>query len=107
MVTLRFQSCLTYRMFKQKDSVLNTSAISVVTKSSMKPRSGTTTNHHLHGSGERNGDQRKTKVSFGRTMMRALSCSGWQKGTARDEMMLNSEEIKPIYNFSVYQVTLV
>ena len=56
----------------QKDSVLNTSAITAVTKSSMKPRSGTTTNHHLRGSGERNGKQRRTKVSFGRTMIRAL-----------------------------------
>ena len=52
--------------------MLNTSAITAVTKSSMKPRSGATTNRHLRGSGERNGEQRRTKVSFGRTMMRAL-----------------------------------
>jgi len=38
----------------------------------MKPRSGATTNRHLHGSGERNGEQRRTKVRFGRTMMSAL-----------------------------------
>jgi len=31
-----------------------------------------TANSHLRGSGERNGAQRKTKVSFGRTMMQAL-----------------------------------
>ena len=31
--------------FKQKDSVLNTSAITAVTKVSMKPRSGATANH--------------------------------------------------------------
>ena len=52
--------------------MLNTSAITAVIKSSMKPRSGATTNRHLRGSGERNGEQRRTKVSFGRTMMRAL-----------------------------------
>ena len=38
----------------------------------MEPQSGITTNHHLRGSGERNGEQRRTKVSFGRTMMQAL-----------------------------------
>ena len=37
--------------FQQKGSVLH------ITKSSMKPRSGTTTNCHLQGSGERNGEQ--------------------------------------------------
>ena len=58
--------------FKQKDSVLNTSVITAVTKSSMKPQSGATANCHLHGSEERNGEQRRIKISFGRTMMRAL-----------------------------------
>jgi len=52
--------------------MLNTSTITAVTKSSMKPRSGATTNRHLCGSGERNQEQRKTKVSFGRTMIQAL-----------------------------------
>ena len=52
--------------------MLNTSAITAVTKSSMKPQSGATANHHLYGSGERNGEQRRTKGSIGRTMIRAL-----------------------------------
>ena len=52
--------------------MLNTSAITAVTKISMKPRSGTTANHHLRGSQERNGEQRRTKINFGRTMMRVL-----------------------------------
>jgi len=52
--------------------VLNTSAITAVIKSSMKPRSDATANCHLGSSGERNGEQNRTKVSFGRTMMRAL-----------------------------------
>jgi len=57
--------------------MLNTSAITAVTKSSMNPRSGATTNHHLRGSGKENGVQRKTKVSFGRTMMQALELQRW------------------------------
>jgi len=52
--------------------MLNTSAITAVTNSSMKPQSGVTTNRHLHSNGERNGEQRRTKISFGRTMIRAL-----------------------------------
>ena len=45
---------------------MNTSAITAVTKSSIKPA---TENVHLCGSGERNGEKRTTKVSFGRTVM--------------------------------------
>jgi len=45
-------------IFKQKDSVLNTSVITAVTKSSIKPRSSPTANCRLHSSGERNGEQR-------------------------------------------------
>ena len=33
---------------------------------------GLSLDHHLRSSGERNGAQRRTKVSFGRTMMQAL-----------------------------------
>jgi len=51
-------SVLSSIQFKQKDSVLNTSVIATVTKSSMKPRSGATANRHLCSSGERNGEQR-------------------------------------------------
>ena len=52
--------------------MLNTSAVTAVTKSSMKPRSSTTINRHLDNSEERNGKQRRSKVNFGKTMMRAL-----------------------------------
>jgi len=38
----------------------------------MKLWSDATANCHLRGSGERNQEKRRTKVSFGRTMMRAL-----------------------------------
>ena len=29
-------------------------------------------------------------------MMQALDCCGWQKDMSPDEVMLNSEEIKPV-----------
>jgi len=38
----------------------------------MKPQSGATANRHLRNSQERNGEQRRTKISFGRTMIQAL-----------------------------------
>jgi len=38
----------------------------------MKPQSGATTNCHLRSSEEKNGEQRRASISFGRTMMRAL-----------------------------------
>ena len=75
--------------------MLNTSStITAVTKSSMKPQSGATTYRHLRGSEERNGEQRRTKVSFGRTMMRALELQRLAKGhiSRRSDI----EEIKPI-----------
>jgi len=77
-----------------------------VTKSSMKPWSGANTNRHLRSSGERNGEQRRTKVSFGRTMIKALELqrlvkrhiSGWS-----DIKQWRNQA----YSFSSYQVTLV
>ena len=45
---------------------------------------------------KRNGVQKRTKVSFGGTMLQALSCCSWQKGMSRDDATLNSEEIKPV-----------
>ena len=45
-------------MFQAEDSVRNTSAITTVTKSSMKPWSDATANRYLCGSGEKNGEQR-------------------------------------------------
>jgi len=52
--------------------VLNTSAITAVTKSSMKPRSGATKNLNLSGNGERNGRTKENKGKLGRTMIREL-----------------------------------
>ena len=42
--------------------MLNTSAITAGTKSSMKSQSGATTNCHLRGSGEKNVEQRLALV---------------------------------------------
>ena len=57
---LCFQRCLTfYRMFHTKDSMRNTFATTTVTKSSMKPWRDAAANHHLCGSGERDGVQRR------------------------------------------------
>ena len=79
--------------FKRKDSVLNTSAINAITKSSTKPWSVATANRHLCGSGKVNQEQRWGLVE---PWCEHWSCSGWWKGTSRDEATLNSEEIKPI-----------
>ena len=38
----------------------------------LTPLNTYTANRHLRGKGERNGVQRRTKVSFGRTIIRAL-----------------------------------
>ena len=50
-------------------------------------------NGHLRSSGERNGEQRRKKVSFSRTVMQC----GWQKDTSRDKVMLNSTKINKKY----------
>jgi len=51
-------------------------------------------NHHLCGKRERNGVQRRTKVSFSRTMMQALELLQWVKGTSWNETTLSSAKIK-------------
>jgi len=59
-------------VFKQRDSMRNTFAITIVSKSSMKPWCSATTNRHLRSSGERNEEQMRTKVSFGRIIIQAF-----------------------------------
>ena len=48
---------------------------------------------HLHSSGQRNGAKRRTKISFGRTMIQLPELLQFAK---RDEMMMISAKIKPI-----------
>ena len=62
-----------------------------------------TANRHLRGKGRRNGVQRRTKVSLGRTMMQAYS---WRKGTSPDEATLKSEEIKPVAIIAIIELHL-
>ena len=52
-----------------------------------------TANRHLCGNGEA---QRRTKGSFGKTMMQALELLQLAKGTSPDRVTLKSEEIKPV-----------
>ena len=75
-VVLHFKEC-----FKRVKHFCNQS----ITKSSTKPWSGASTNHHLCGNGERNQEQSRTKVSFGRTMMQ-LELQQLAKGTPLDEV---------------------
>ena len=49
-----------------------------------------------NAAGERNGTQRKTNVSFGIPWCKHWSCCSWQKGTSREKVMINSQEIKPV-----------
>ena len=48
-------------------------------------------NHHIHSSGESNGEQRKKGKSHDANIGAAAI-----KGTSRDEATLNSGEIKPV-----------
>ena len=83
-------------VLSKKDSVINTFAITAVTKSFMKPWSGAISNCHLRGKGERNGKQ------IGRTMMQALELLRWQKSTSWDKATLNQA-----HSHSGYWIMLV
>ena len=67
---LAHQTC--WATFQAKNNVKSTPASSALTLVSHRSQNVCTTNRHLRRSGERNGAQRRTKVSFGRTMMQAL-----------------------------------
>ena len=86
--------------------MLNISVITAIVKSSMKPQSRATTNCHLRSSGERNKEQRRTKVSFARTMIRTLELQRLAKrhisGRSDIEQLRNQA-----YSFSSYRVRLV
>jgi len=81
-------------------------SLQLYTKSSMKSRSGTTANRHLRSSGKDNGEYRRTKVSFGRTMMQAFELQWMAKkhisGQSDVEQLRNQA-----YSFSGYQFMLV
>ena len=56
-----------------------------------------TANRHLRDKKERKkGMKKRTKVSFGRTMIKPPELLRLAKSTSPDEVTLNSEEIKPV-----------
>ena len=76
-----------------KNSIRNVPASAALTQVSHQSHNVRTVNCHLHSKEERNGAQRKTKVSFGRTMMQALELLRLMKGHVSRR---NSKEIKPV-----------
>ena len=55
------------------------------------------------------GTQRRTKVSFGRTMMQVLDVLWFAKShiLGQLDIAMNGEEIKPVYSYSHYRITVV
>jgi len=74
LLSLHFVLLLAYvgQHSKQKNDVRSSSASSALTLVLHRSHNVHTANRHLCGSGGRNGAQRRTKVSFSRTMMQAL-----------------------------------
>ena len=58
--------------FQAKNNVRSTSASIALAQVSHRSHNTHTANRHLRSSGERNGAQRRTKVTIGRTMMQTL-----------------------------------
>jgi len=75
-VLLRFVLLLPFRTcwetFQAKNNVRSAPASSALTLVSHRSHNACIANCHLSGSELRNGAQKRTKVSFGRTMMQAL-----------------------------------
>ena len=70
-VSLHFVLLLAFQAtFQAENNVRSTPASSTLTLVLYRRHNTHTANRYLHGSGERNGAQRKTKVSFGRTIKR-------------------------------------
>ena len=70
-VSLCFVSLLDLRC-QAKNNVRSTPASSALILVSHQSHNRRTTNRHLRDCGERNGAQRRTKISFGRTMMQTV-----------------------------------
>ena len=80
-----------------KNNIRSAPAFSSLAVVSHRTHNVCTADRNLRGKGERNGVQRRIKVSFGRTMMQALELlCGRQKGTSQTKAMLNCEEIKAV-----------
>ena len=73
-IMLRFASSSSniWLTFQAKSNVRTAPACTALTYVSHQSHNMRTANCHLRSKGERNGVQRRTKVSFGRTIMQAL-----------------------------------
>ena len=78
--------------FQAKNNLKSAPAITALAQVLHRSHNARTTNRHLCGSGERNGAQRRAKVSFDKAMMQVLLA----KGTSRDKAMPNSVKMKSI-----------
>jgi len=67
-----FSSLNVWLIFQAKNNVRSTPACTALIQVLHWSHNARTLTHHLHGSGERNGVQRRIKVSFGRTMVQML-----------------------------------
>jgi len=73
--------------------VINTSAITAITKSSMKPQSGANANHLIRSKWRKEWRTKENKGKLGYN--HDASTGAAAVGTSRDKAKLNSEEIKP------------
>ena len=99
-VSLRFVSLLAlwtcWATFQTKNNVRSSHASSALTLVLHRSHNMHATNRHLHGSGERNGAQRRTKVSFSITMMQALELLWLAKTHVSRRSDVEQWKIKPV-----------
>ena len=99
-VLLCFISLLVIRTcwtaFQAKNNVRSTPAGFALTLVWHQSHKAHTTNRHLRTKGERNGVQRRTKVSLIELWCEHWSYCSWRKSTSLDKATLSSEEIKAV-----------
>jgi len=83
-------------MLQAKNNIRSALAGSELTLVSRQSYNTHTAYRHLRAKEEKNGVQRRTKVSFGRIMMRALELLQLARRHIPDEVTFNSEEIKDV-----------
>jgi len=107
-ITLRFTSSSSnvWLPFLAKNNITSSPACTALTQVSHRSHNVHTANHHLHGKREKSGIRRRTKVSFGRTMMQALELLRLAKGHISGRS--NAEQWRTqTCSYSHYRVTLV
>jgi len=99
---LRFVSSLCWATFQAKDNVRSAPASSALTLVSHQSHSAHSANRHPCGSRQRNGAQRRTKVSLSRTIMQSLKRLWLAK-----RHIMGRNDIEQAWSFGHYRVTLV